>query len=257
MSPKFTMAVMCNDQAILQRNLLASDLVNKQQAELLIDADASSAALSYNRALDRAGSDIVIFAHQDVYFPPGWIEQLERAIARVEQIDPDWALIGAIGMSHDARHVGEVWSTGQGAKIGAAVSTPEPVQSLDELVIVMRRAAGLRFDGALPGFHLYGTDIVQTALAAGKGAYVCHLPVVHNDRFHDRLRGDFRAAYRYVRLKWRAKLPIRTTVLWVTVAGYGLMFYRLAAWYSIRKRRAASGDVETNSRQFSLYCGWE
>jgi glycosyltransferase involved in cell wall biosynthesis len=257
MNRTYSLVVMANNDAILGRNLLVSDLVVNRQVDLQIKRNADSAALAYNLALDNSDADIVIFAHQDVYFPPGWLERLERAITQVERDDPDWALIGAIGMSLDARHVGEVWSTGQGAKIGQAVGAPEPVQSLDELVIVMRRGAAVRFDAALPGFHLYGTDIVQSALAAGKGAYVCKLPVVHNDRFHDRLRGDFAQAYQFVRLKWRANLPIRTTVLWVTAAGYGLTLYRLAAWLSLRKRRAASGDIETNSRKFSVYCGWE
>ena len=39
------------------------------------------------------------------------------------------------------------------------------MQSFDELLIVLRRDSGLRFDEGLPGWHMYGTDIVQTARA--------------------------------------------------------------------------------------------
>jgi len=257
MSRTYSLVVASNDDATLERNLLASELVVKRQADLHIDKNAPSAAQAYNRALATTEADIVIFAHQDVYFPPGWIEKLENAIAQVEQDDPDWAVIGAIGMSHDARLVGEVWSTSQGTIIGTALSAPVPVQSMDEMLLVVRRASGIRFDSDLPGFHMYGTDVVQTAIAAGKGAYVCHLPTVHNDKFHGCLRRDFALAYRFVRLKWRQQLPIRTTVLWVTGSGLALPYYRLTAWKSLEKRRALSGDTQKHSREFSILCGWE
>ena len=257
MGKKISLVVVSNDEPSLQRNLLASEMVRDQLVDLHIDRNAPSASVAYNQALDNCEADIVIFAHQDVYFPPGWEQLLENAIKEVEQVDTDWALLGPIGISHQAEHVGNVWSTSLGAIVGQTVNKPEPVQSFDELVIVLRRSSGVRFDDALPEFHLYGTDIVQNALAMGKGAYVCQLPVVHNDRFHDRLRSDFAKAYKYIRSKWREILPLRTTVLWVTKNGFGLTLYRLNAKRSLEKRRAVSGEVNIDPRVFSAQCGWE
>ena len=161
------------------------------------------------------------------------------------------------GISLASQHVGDVWSTSLGCRLGGPFPTPLPAQSFDELVIVMRRSAGLRFDEALPGFHLYGTDIVQTAKARGRGAYVAWLPVVHNDKFHGVLGADFTASYQYLWRKWRGSLPLRTPVLWVRWHGRSLDWLRWFAGQSIDKRRLTAGDSRTDPHLFSQACGWE
>ena len=245
-----------NDDECLARNLMASDMV-RDGVPVHVERGAPSASVAYNRGLDATAAPIVIFAHQDVYFPPGWEGRLAAAIAAVEARDPDWGVIAPFGMSREGRHLGDVWSTSQSGRVGRKVDAPQPVQSVDELVIVLRRASGLRFDEGLPLYHLYGTDIVQIALAAGKGAWVADLPLVHNDGFHDRLRADFSAGYHYVRRKWRDKLPLRTPVLWVSPKGWELPKYRLRAWRSTARRRAMAGDAGADPRTYSAACGWE
>lgn len=246
-----------NDDESLEKNLLRSDMVQDGSVPVHVERGASSASIAYNRGLDATDASVVIFAHQDVYFPPNWLDLLTTAIRETEKVDPDWALIAPFGMDLQGRHIGQVWSTSLGAVIGQAVSRPEPVQSFDELVIVMRRDAGLRFDDTMPMFHLYGTDIVLSARARGLNAYVCHLPVVHNDGFHDRLRADFAHAYHFLRKKWARALPVRTPVLWVTKSGLGLAKYRFRAWRSVQKRRSFAHDTGTDPKVYSAKCGWE
>ncbi len=246
-----------NDEATLGRNLLTCDMVAQARVNLHLVRGAASAARAYNAALDATGGEIVIFAHQDVYFPPGWLQRLRGAIAAVGARDPDWALIAPTGVSTDGRHVGRVWSSSQNACVGEVLAGPTPAQSFDELVIVMRRAAGLRFDPDLPGFHLYGTDIVQTARARGLGAWICEMPLVHNDAFHDRLGEDYARAHRYIRRKWRAALPLRTTVLEISARGFELAIHRARGWTSLGKRRSRSCGADTDPREISRRCGWE
>lgn len=254
---KICVVVVSNDEQILARNLLSSNMIRDDLVDLRVIKGAQSASIGYNKALDESQAEIVVFAHQDVYFPPGWERCLLDAIGEVERIDLHWALIAPIGISNSGELSGEVWSTSQGGKIGCKLDGPEVVQSVDELLIVLRRDSGIRFDNALPTFHLYGTDIVQSALSQNMGAFACQLPVVHNDRFHENLGPDFGLDYRFVRLKWLEKLPIRTTVLQVTRAGLGLFFYRLRAWWSRGKRGAISADSNADPRTFSASCGWE
>jgi len=250
--------VASNDEACLARNLLASEMIAGQGVVVHVERGAPSAAIAYNRGLDATTAPIVIFAHQDVYFPRGWEMRLARAIAAVEAIDPDWALMAPFGMAEDtAAYRGDVWTTSLSRRVGEPARTPVMAQSFDELVIVLRRASGVRFDEGLPLYHLYGTDIVQTARAAGKGAWVADLPVVHNDGFHDRLRADFTAGYDYVRRKWRARLPLRTSVLWITWHGLSLPLHRLRGARSIAKRRAVAGDTGVDPRLYAARCGWE
>lgn len=246
-----------NDDQSLAQNLVASEMVRSGAVQVHAERGAKSASIAYNRGLDATDAPIVIFAHQDVYFPPGWETALSKVIEQVEAQDPNWGLIAPFGISEAAEHIGQVWSTSLGSVIGRDTQGPEKAQSYDELVIVMRRASGLRFDDAMPQFHLYGTDIVQTAQQKGLGAYVCNLPVVHNDGFHDRLRSDFADAYHFLRKKWSTKLPLRTPVLWVTKSGWGLPIYRLKAWRSVNKRRSSAFDTATDPKVYSAKCGWE
>lgn len=250
--------VASNDEACLQRNLMASEMIAGQGVPVHVERGAPSASIAYNRGLDATTAPIVIFAHQDVYFPRGWEVRLAAAIAAVEARDLDWALMAPFGMAEaGAAYRGDVWTTSLSRRVGEPATVPVMAQSFDELVIVMRRASGLRFDEGLPLYHLYGTDIVQTARAAGKGAYVADLPVVHNDGFHDKLRADFTAGYTYVRRKWRARLPLRTSVLWITWHGLTLPIHRLRGARSIEKRRAMAGDTGVDPRVYAARCGWE
>jgi hypothetical protein len=245
-----------NDETYLQNNLLASAMV-REGVPVRVERGAVSAGAAYNRGLTSTEAPIVIFAHQDVYFPPGWERLLLRTLADLQRRDPGWALVAPYGVSRQGEHVGDVWSTSLSQRLGGPFPAPVQAQSFDELVIVMRRSAGLRFDEALPGFHLYGTDIVQTALARGRGAYVAWLPVVHNDKFHGALGEDFAVSYHYARRKWRHCLPLRTPVQWLRWHGLSLEWSRWLARRSIDKRRAMAGDSRTDPRQFSEACGWE
>ena len=245
-----------NDEFYLKTNLLASAIIDRG-VPLQVERGAVSAAAAYNHGLDATVAPIVIFAHQDVYFPPGWERLLLQTLELLERQDPDWALVAPYGITRQGEHAGDVWSTSLGRRLGGPFPAPVPAQSFDELVIVMRRSAGLRFDEALPGFHLYGTDIVQTALARGKGAYVAWLPVVHNDKFHGALGKDFSDSYHFTRRKWRHCLPLRTPVEWLRWHGLSLTWSRWRAQRSIEKRRAMAGDSRTDPRQFSGACGWE
>lgn len=221
-----------NDEAVFGANLAASPALRAEPARLNVQRGHRTAGAAYaagmaqtgiaqtgiaqtgitKTGITKTGTAICVFAHQDVYLPRGWEDRLAAGIRAVERIDPDWAVLGLFGRTQDGRYVGHVWTTGLGRELGGPFEVPEPVDSVDELVIVLRRASGIAFDPALPGFHLYGSDIVQAARAAGKGAYVIDAPVVHNSVPVRTLAGAFLTAHDYMRRKWRARLPILTTV---------------------------------------------
>lgn len=249
-------AVASNDEAILRANLMASPVLAAQGAACHVERNAPSAAIAYNRALDAAHAPYLVFVHQDVYLPRGWDALLRARIDEVTALDPDWALLGAYGCGLDAAGIGPVWSSSLGHVVGRVADAPVAVQSFDELLIVMRRDAGLRFDEGLPGFHLFGTDIVQTARAAGAGAYAAALPLVHNDGYHDQLGDDFIAAYRYLQRKWRARLPLVTPV--TKISWHGLHLTR-ARWQNARTRGIRKSMVVPAGMApefWAARCGW-
>lgn len=220
-----------NDTAVLEANLAASPAIVSNPALLNVLHDQPSASVAYNAGLNGTQARICVFAHQDVYLPLGWDKMLAGYVTRLDRLDPGWAVAGLFGVDLNGTHVGRVWSTGIGREIGRPFKDPIPVQSLDELVIVLNRESALRFDPDLPSFHLYATDIVQMALSSGKGAYALNAPVVHNSVPTPGLRGGYMLAYDYLRKKWHNRLPIVTPVTRITRSGWYLR------WQDTRKFR--------------------
>ncbi len=251
---RFALACASHSEAILQANLARSPCL--AGIPLHVERNAPSAAAAYNRALDATDAEVVIFAHHDVYMPKGWDKLLAARLAEVEALDRDWALYGTFGVALDAAHIGPVWSSSLGQIVGRVPLAPVEVQSFDELLIVLRRSSGLRFDEDLGGWHFYGTDIVAQARARGLRAWAGALPCIHNDRFHDALGPDFAAAYRAMRRKWRGQLPLRSPITKISRSGLHLIRDTWHARGSKDFRETMALDTGTPVETLAARCGW-
>jgi hypothetical protein len=250
-APAFALACASHSPAILSANLGRSPLLASHS--LQIESNAPSAAIAYNRALDATSAPVVVFAHHDVYLPQGWETLLA---ARLAELPADWAVFGSFGIGLDGAHIGPVWSSSLGMIVGRVPMAPVPVQSFDELLIVLRRDAGLRFDEALPGWHMYGTDIAQIARKAGRGAYAGALPCIHNDRYHGALGADFDEAYHFMRRKWADALPIQTPITKISRHALHLMrdHWRNRRSADFREGMAVGTDHPVEA--LAARCGW-
>lgn len=204
--------VAVNDEEVLGRNLLRSPLLRKDGITLHLQRGYGSASGAYNAAMGRCRSDIVVFAHQDVYIPAEWERKVLHNTGFLDEVDPGWAVLGVYGVGGSAQQIGHVWSSGLSRSFGTPFTYPTVVDSIDELLIILRRSSKIGFDEHLPGYHLYGTDLVQTAISRGNSAYVIWAPVIHNSLPSLYLGADYFRAYRYVATKWREKLPIQNCV---------------------------------------------
>lgn len=248
---QFVVVSASHSDAILGANLGRSPLM--RHVPLHVERNAPSAAVAYTRALAATTAPVVVFAHHDVYLPPGWDRLLA---ARLAELPPDWAVFGSFGIGLDGAHIGPVWSSSLGMIVGRVPMKPAPVQSVDELLIVLRRDSGVRFDEALPGWHMYGPDIVQTARAAGKGAYAGALPCIHNDRYHGALGRDFDEAYRFMQRKWANRLPIRTPITKISRSGLHLMRDRWNNRRSADFREGMAIGTDHPVEFLAERCGW-
>jgi len=221
--PSLAVVAAVNDDECLKNNLTASPMLAENNVPLIIKRDYKSATLAYNDGLDCADADIVIFAHQDVYFPRGWEKKLSSAIEVIEQRNEKWGVLGVIGADKDGKLVGGAWSNGLQRKIESNFTSPAPVRSFDEIVLILRKDGGIRFDNNLPGFHLYGSDIALSAIRAGLGAYVFDAPVIHNSIWRKKLGLSYCDAYRYMQRKWKDELPVYTLVLPTTKSCWPLL----------------------------------
>jgi hypothetical protein len=232
-SVKFTIHLYCvsNNQSTLKRDLLRSPDIAAESVPVTLIRRARAASAAYHDAICTADADVLVFAHQDIYFPRGWFDRLQSACQALSSIDPDWAVAGLFGVCCDDRLAGHLWDSALGRVCGAPFGDPQVVKSLDEVVLILRRGSGVSFDPALPSFHLYGTDVVLSARAAGKRSYIIDLPVIHNAKPVVRLDRYYVAAYRFMVRKWGALLPWPTVIVPLTRNPIRLLFRSLRIRY--------------------------
>lgn len=227
----FSIAAAVNDQAILAGCLKRSPDIVSGDLPLRIYEDYPSAARALNAGLDESAAPIVIFAHQDVYLPKGWLQRLIDQVETLERDHPNWGVLGLYGRRPTGEEVGVVWSSGLGRVVGQGGFAPAEAVTLDELVLIVRRGSGLRFDEGVPGFHMYGTDIVMQGRVGGALSFVIDAPAIHNSKPVRALTGTYAEAYRYMQRKWRKHLPLNN--LSSDIVWHPLKLWR-AQWRGMR-----------------------
>jgi len=213
-TPRFTVVAAVNNRKTLEANLLASPaLAGDDRVQLLIKEGFRSASLAYNDALDEARSDVVVFVHQDIYLPAGWFDQVAQAIESLESAGRPWGVLGSFGSRGDAfGGLGRVFTNGLGLH-GNPIDRPEPAETLDEIVLILRKSSGLRFDPKLSHFHMYGVDICMAARDAGLATFAIPAFCVHNTNQLLELPPEFYECYHYVKRKWKRYLPIAASCM--------------------------------------------
>ena len=167
--------------------------------------------------LMRAKHQYVVCMHQDVYLPEGWDRRLAGQIKEAERRFGPIGVAGVYGVGEvirptdltqplAAERVG--WVVDRGRLLRDGPELPAPVVTLDELLLVVRRDSGLRFDPAL-GFHLYGADICLQARERGLAVVALGAPCHHNSRSAGLPETFYQSAGVFAR-KWSHRLPVAT-----------------------------------------------
>jgi hypothetical protein len=228
-SVSFVAAV--SDREILQNALLASPfLKGEHRHELIMQDNWTSAAKAYNAAITQSSNDLIVFAHQDIFFPAQWLLRLEKALSWLATSDPNWGVLGCWGATLQETGVGYLYSNGLGL-LGEPFEDPRPVQTLDEIVLILRKSSGLRFDDSLPHFHFYGADICLSAAVKGMTSYVIPAFCIHNTQLNFSLPKEFYDAYKHLKRRWRSSLPIQTTCIRVSKSDSALYKRKLNGFY--------------------------
>jgi Glycosyltransferase like family len=210
-----TFVVAANDRGILNKNLLASPFLQGNHGhQVLIEEGRPSAAFAYNAGLQRSTNELVVFVHQDVFLPEGWLADLSSGLETIGRSDSNWGVIGSCGHRKDGLRFGHLYTPGEGV-IGRPMA-PQPVQTLDEVLLVLRKSSKLKFDEQLPGFHFYGTDICLAAATQGMQCYAVSAFCIHNSCQYFEFPPEFYSSYRLIKSKWRHALPIQTSCIRVS-----------------------------------------
>ncbi len=196
--------------SVFEQNVAISPcLKDARVRQVIVQQDFKSAALAYNDAMNRATEDVIVFCHQDMYFPESWLDDLERSIRLLDQSDPNWAVLGIWGVTEEGQGLGYVHSNGHG-NLGQPFDKPVRVNTLDECVLILRKSSRLQFDPDLPDFHFYGTDICLSARKAGMSCYAISAFCVHNTRTLRIVPAEYFDSYFHIKKAWSEFLPIYT-----------------------------------------------
>src|SRR4051794_38412579 len=96
-----TICCASNREEVLRDNLARSPAIGSGAIPLISESNHPNAGSAYNAALARTTSDVVVFAHQDIYLPAGWEFRLRSALHDLQRADPEWGVLGIWGVCDD------------------------------------------------------------------------------------------------------------------------------------------------------------
>lgn len=165
---------------------------------------SAGAALNHGAALAR--HDVVVFVHQDVH-----LHSLDRIAQAGEHLAGDqWGILGANGFSGDGESVGRIRD--RVTLIGSSQDTPAQVDSLDEVLFMVRRDRILEHPLTLDpdlAWHAYAVEYGLRMRGLGLGVGAINLSVTHNSLTINLARLD--VAHRRVAALYPLLVPVQTT----------------------------------------------
>jgi hypothetical protein len=156
----------------------------------------------------------LVFCHQDFI-----LNEDLRLIIKNKNTNAIYGVIG--GRTSTSNLFGRIMQR-DGSFIGDSIDVDTPVQTLDELCLIVHSSLfrkGLRFDERFE-FHFYGADLCMQAYKLGFDVYAVQVSCQHKSRT---IAGDVTSAEycRQLKLfanKWHRHLPIKTSTKLVTEA---------------------------------------
>lgn len=134
--------------------------------------------LGINVALQKAQGEYLIFCHQDIIFFDDNRKKLDICLNELENKDKNWAVCGNAGKTKYG--ILKIRITEPRMQDYAIGNFPEQVISLDENFLILNRKNHFSNSSALlNGFHLYGLDLCQNAIALGLNCYVIDFHLIH------------------------------------------------------------------------------
>ncbi len=166
---------------------------------------------AYNDAIPKCDQEYICLLHQDVYLPVGWLDIVKEKILNLH--DKDWGVLGVAGVTlknnnTEKHYLGHVRD--RGCEWGKAEGLPAEVDTLDELLLIIKNDGRLSFDPGT-GNHFYGADICTQARIQGKKCYAIDAYCHHNSIHGSELPPGFWESCNYMKKKYKDMLPIGTT----------------------------------------------
>lgn len=203
-----------HSEEVLERNVKRSQIIQHLEKPLMVVEDQKNVSKSYNNGLkiveDAQGIDYIMCLHEDVFMPEAFEAQFMNGLSLLPS---NWAVLGVAGVMLDSsrKRVSFGNISDRGREWGKAIYRPMPVQTVDELMIILNPKAGLKFDEQFD-LDFYGADICMQAHEKGLGVFAVPGYVQHNStRAFGGRTPSFYANEKRFQEKWKHMLPICTT----------------------------------------------
>ena len=219
---RLTFIVPVNKEDVLSRNILASKIYRDGRHQFIFQRGYTNVPKAYNDAISGAESDILVYCHQDVYFPDEWEGQFLESLRRIDAFDANWGVLGVagvkmkrrlLGMSQGVEFIGNFsTNVAGGAQVidhFRPIVYPQIVHTLDEFILVVKKV-NAAFDEQIPNNHFYGADLCLQCAARGFASYAISA-YMHHDSASKWVYSDFYESASYMYGKYRHTLPIATT----------------------------------------------
>lgn len=212
MSSGLTIVCASNDRAVLEANLLRSPCIARQAVPCIVETGYANVPTAYNHAAAEARTDLLCFAHQDVFLPEGWVEALVGQVGLVAERDPDWGVLGSAGVvirDNTKEWVGHALDGGDA--FGKPEGLPAEADTLDEMLLVCRKQDAA-FDEMMPSHHLFGAELCLRLRREGRRSYAIDAYCEHHStQPRNQLPPEFVLSCGYLYAKFADVLPIVTT----------------------------------------------
>jgi hypothetical protein len=202
--------VATNNDELLQKNLLRSKVIRDKKYPVIIQRGYRNIGKAYNDGMAKTNAENLICLHQDVFLPDDW-EDLALASIRNMKTS-NWGVLGVAGAKLVGRRgVCVCHLLDRGTEYRSPENLPTRVDTLDELLLMIRNDRKLLFDEQIPTAHFYGADICLQASGQGFGSFVVNAYCHHNSIGSNADTPEFRMAQQYMQRKWKHQLPFITT----------------------------------------------
>ena len=200
----FVIAV--NNEKILKENRKGDSSISSSL--YIIQRKYKNIPKAYNDAISKCDQEYICFLHQDVFLPGGWLYKVRKQIKKI----PDgWGVLGVAGVAlrdNEKLFLGNIRD--RGCQWGTNLGLPAEVDTLDELLLIIKNDGTLKFDEGTKN-HFYGADICTQAKLQGKKCYAIDAYCHHNSTHGGELPPDFWKSFEYMKNKYKDILPIGTT----------------------------------------------
>lgn len=196
---KLFFGALSNDEFILRSVLLTSAL----DGYMIFQASAPTATQGWNQLLDKAeqdGADVALLCHNDMYFPPGWVETFRK---RIEELPADWMIAGFFGVNEAGEHCGKIHDR----RVPHPLITPHPLPTkaimVDGCAFAVKLHKGFRFE-EIPGHDLYDLYMSMRAKELGYSTWIIDAMPEHYPRKSIRWKPDvnFLAVWEWLRKRF-------------------------------------------------------